>query len=300
MSSELTLVDPASRDVPRPDERDHARPFEGLDARKGLRDGLWLAAMTFAGLFASVGIHRWNTLDAHAYWAMWQHAFYTLPSGAPDAYLYSPAFAQTLWPMTLLPWPLFLALWMAVLLGATVWLIQPLGRWAVPVFLACVPAIITGNVYPLFAVVVVKGMRHPAAWALPVLTKVTPGVGLVWFVVRREWRHVAVALGATAAVVAVSVALMPAEWPHWISFLARQHRAVHSVGRSNSGLPAPSLVARFPIALAVAAYSAKKNRPWLLPVGILLADPMFNWFALLLLTAIPRLRRQEEGATAHA
>jgi hypothetical protein len=269
------------------------RPGGRLDARAGLRHGSWLAATTFAGLFAVVGAHRWNTLDAHAYWMAWQHPFYSLPAGAPNAYLYSPAFAQVLWPFTHLPWSVFLAAWMVVLTAATGWLIAPLRYWAIPVFLACVPAIITGNVYPLFAMVVVAGMRYPAAWALPLLTKVTPGVGLVWFAVRREWRNVVVALGMTVGIVAVSAAFMPGAWGAWVSFVSHQRHATHASGYSNSGLPAPSLTVRLPFAVALVAVAAKTNRRWLLPVGMLLADPMFNWFAFLLLTAIPRLRRQE-------
>jgi hypothetical protein len=263
-----------------------------LDARAGLRHGLWLAATTFAGLFTLAGIHRWNTLDAHAYWMAWQHPFYSLPSGAPNAYLYSPAFAQVLWPFTHLPWSVFLTAWMLSLTAATVWLIAPLRYWAIPVYLACVPAIITGNVYPLFAVVVITGMRHPAAWALTLLTKVTPGVGLVWFAVRREWRNLLIAFVATVSIVAASAAFTPGVWMHWVSFMSHQRHVTHASGYSNSGLPAPSLALRLPVAVVVVAVAARTNRRWLLPVGMLLADPMFNWFAFLLLTAIPRLRRQ--------
>jgi len=266
--------------------------------RSWRHDGLWLAAIVFSCMFAAAGLRRWNTLDAHAYWAAWQHPFYDRPAGAPDAYLYSPAFAQTLWPFTHLPWAVFLTLWMAVLTAATLWLIRPLGQWAAPVFLACVPAIITGNIYPLLAIVVVTGMRHSGAWALPILTKITPGVGLVWFAVRRDWRKLGITLAVTAAIVVVSAAIMPGAWADWFTFLTQQSRAVHGTGNSRSGLPAPPLALRLPVAVAVVGFASKTNRRWLLPVGMLLADPMFNWFAFLLLTAIPRLRR--DGALTHA
>jgi len=39
----------------------------------------------------------------------------------------------------------------------------------------------------LLAVAIAVGFRYPAAWALVLITKVTPGIGLVWFAVRREW-----------------------------------------------------------------------------------------------------------------
>jgi hypothetical protein len=270
----------------------HAYVISGrpLDARAGLGHGLWVAATTFGCLFVVAAVRRWNTLDAHAYWAVWHHAFYALPPGAPNAYLYSPAFAQLLWPATHLPWHVFLALWMSALFAVTLWLVAPLRHWAVPVLLACIPAIITGNVYPLFALVVVKGFRYPAAWALPVLTKVTPGVGLVWFAARREWRNLGLAIVATIGIVAASALVMPGAWVHWVSFMARQPRAVHTGSYSISGLPAPSLLTRLPVAIAVVALAARTNRRWLLPIGMLLADPMFNWFAFLLLTAVPRLK----------
>ncbi len=49
------------------------------------------------------------------------------------------------------------------------------------------------------------GFRYPAAWSLILLTKITPGIGLLWFAVRREWRALAIALGATAAIASVSL-----------------------------------------------------------------------------------------------
>lgn len=268
-----------------------------LDARAGARHGLWLASTLFSGMFALAGVRRWNTLDAHAYWFAWHHPFYSLPSGAPNAYLYSPAFAQVIWPFNQLPWPVFLTLWIAVLTSATVWLVLPLGHWALPFFLVSVPAIITGNIYPLFALVVVLGMRRPIAWVLPLLTKVTPGVGLVWFAVRREWRSLVMALAVTVGVAAVSAVFAPREWANWLAFLVHQRHATHASGYTRSGLPAPSLVFRLPAAVAVVAYAARTDRRWLVPFGMLLADPMFAWFALLLLASIPRLREQASPYT---
>ena len=55
-----------------------------------------------------------------------------------------------------------------------------------------------GNVHLLLALAIVLGFRWPAAWAFVLLTKITPGIGLLWFAVRREWRSLAIALGATA------------------------------------------------------------------------------------------------------
>jgi hypothetical protein len=51
------------------------------------------------------------------------------------------------------------------------------------------------------------------------LTKVTPGVGLLWLALRREWGALAVALGATVAIAALSWAAAPALWKQWIGVL---------------------------------------------------------------------------------
>ena len=54
------------------------------------------------------------------------------------------------------------------------------------------------NIQILLALAVAKGLRHPAAWAIVLLTKVSPGIGLLWFLVRHEWRNLAIALAVTA------------------------------------------------------------------------------------------------------
>ena len=49
--------------------------------------------------------------------------------------------------------------------------------------------IMLGNVYFFFAGALVVSLgTAPGALVLPLLTKITPGVVGVWFVVRREWR----------------------------------------------------------------------------------------------------------------
>ena len=57
-----------------------------------------------------------------------------------------------------------------------------------------------GNINLLIVGAVLIGFRYPWAWAFIILTKVTPGIGLLWFLTRREWRHLAIALGATLGV----------------------------------------------------------------------------------------------------
>ena len=44
-----------------------------------------------------------------------------------------------------------------------------------------------GNVHLLIAAAIALGFSYPWTWSFVLLTKVTPGLALVWFAVRREW-----------------------------------------------------------------------------------------------------------------
>src|SRR5262245_56278888 len=60
---------------------------------------LWLLACVFA-LFTLLAPSRFYGFDSHAYWLAWQHSdMYGLKPNQQDAYLYSPAFAQLIWPL---------------------------------------------------------------------------------------------------------------------------------------------------------------------------------------------------------
>ena len=54
-------------------------------------------------------------------------------------------------------------------------------------------------------------------------------------------------------------------------------------------IPFP-LVVRFPLALVVVVVAARTDRPWLVPVSMVLASPVVGWGTFALLAAIPRLR----------
>ena len=116
------------------------------------------------------------------------------------AYPYSPAFAMLVYPLNLLPWTLFVAAWTALLIGA-VWVLTGRELFLFGMVVGAME-IAGGNISLLLAVAIVWGFRWPWTWAFVLLTKITPGVGLLWFVLRREWRQLAIALGATAAVLA--------------------------------------------------------------------------------------------------
>lgn len=239
------------------------------------------AAIAFEAIRFYASNH-WLGADAGAYWHAWHTGkLYGLPPGALDAYLYSPAFAEVTRPLALLPRNAFCITWIAVEATVFMWLLRPLGRWwGSAGFLMCVPELCLGNVYGLYALVLVVGFRAPGAWSLPVLTKITTGQGLLWFTVRREWRRLFIALATVGTVVAVSFAADHRLWLDWFHFLD-QHR------------PDNLMRIRVLAACAVTAVGARTDRRWLLPVAVMLSCPTFNLLkGVSILSAIPRLLMQ--------
>ncbi len=222
--------------------------------------------------------------DGHAYWLARLPAPYNSGAyGVTDGFYYSPAFAQAIAPLTLLPWPVFNALIVAAGLASLYWLVGP---WALPAVLLP-PVMIdisSANITLLLAATMVVGFRYPVAWAPILLTKVLPGVGVLWFAARAEWQAMAIAMGTTAAIVVVSFALMPSLWFDWLAVL-----------RSSEAQPPPTAYAwffapRLVVAVALIVLGARTRRAWLVPVATVLATPVIWPYTLAFLLAIPRLR----------
>jgi hypothetical protein len=204
---------------------------------------------------------------------------------SPVAYVYSPAFLQVIAPLKALSWTAFVAAWTALLLGAVLFLTGPRLLW-VGVLVAAIE-LIGGNISLFLAIAIVLGFRWPATWAFVILTKVTPGVGLLWFALRREWRNLAIALVATAAVATASAVFMPLAWQEWLRVLAS------SAGRDGTWAAVPvALWLRLPLAVALVAWGARTDRRWTVPVASMLALPAL-WYGslsmLLALIALPRI-----------
>ncbi len=142
---------------------------------------------------------------------------------------------------------------------------------------------------------IVAGFRWPAAWAIVLLTKVTPGIGLLWFAVRREWRQLGIAMGATAGVVAVSFVVAPAAWADWIGVLTAS--AAKASG-TWAAVPVP-LALRLPAAVAIVVWGARTDRRWAVPVAAMVALPAL-WFGglCMLLATIPLRKPAETGPRA--
>jgi hypothetical protein len=209
----------------------------------------------------------------------------------PIAYVYSPAFLQLIGPIRWLPWPSFVGAWTAILIGA-VWLLAG-PRWFLLGLGLAAMEIAGGNISLLLAVAIILGFRWPATWAFVLLTKVTPGVGLLWFAVRREWRSLGLALLATAMVVATSALAMPAAWLDWIEVLVR------NAGRPPTwaAVPVP-LAVRLPAAVLLVVWGARTDRRWTVPVASLLALPALWYGSLAMLLAVLPLVDREAAATS--
>jgi hypothetical protein len=270
-------------------ERD--RWIRGGDLRVALGH-VGLGVFLLGGLYmtyTTLTIYDWRPgIDAAAYWRTGQepdHLWYRVVE-LEGRYLYSPAFAQVLAPITNLPWHVFIAIWIAAETAAFAWLLRPLGwKWAVPLLFWLAPELVIGNVLGFIGVAVVLGMRHyPGAWALPVLTKPPFGVGMVWFLARKEYRKLGAAAGTSAIIVVISLLWKPDLWLDWWHFL-------HDMSSSATDVDGRLLYVRFAIAGMVTFYAARANRPWLLPIALLITTPVFaGGPSFAILAAIPRLR----------
>ena len=258
-----------------------------------------LARDGFIGLAAAFLVLRllqvkpWDqSVDAYAYWATGHGAFYGAhTAGAMGAYLYSPAFAQLLAPVTWLPWPVFVTGWTALNL-VVVWFL--LGRWSLPamLFLPIPFEIVSGNVHLLYAAAIVLGFRWSAVWALPLITKLTPGVGVLWFLPRREWRSLGVAAVVTAVIAGASYLLDPAAWNAWVAILSGSSSTPETLGWY---LPIP-LLWRLPVAAVAVLFAGATSRPWLVPLAVVVAMPIIWVNSLAVLAACVPLARARQSA----
>jgi len=258
---------------------------ELLDRHPWAGPGLGAVAWVVIVVFSAPWGRLWGTgQDAYCYWFPTLADPYARSDWTdPIAYVYSPAFLQLLEPIRRLPWQAFVAAWTLVLLGAVYVLTGR--RWlAVGVVLGSME-LAGGNIHLLLAGAMVLGFRWPWTWSIVLLTKITPGIGLLWFVVRREWRNLGIALGATAGIVALSFLVWPSAWPAWAEVLSRV------AGRDGTWAAVPiPFVVRLPFAIALVVWGAWTGRRWTVPVAGMLALPALWYGGLSMLLAVIALR----------
>jgi hypothetical protein len=221
-------------------------------------------------------------VDAEAYWRVDPADPYAVgEAGAEHAFLYAPVVAQLLAVINWMPPEAFYAVLAAVSIASLVYLVGP--RWAAAVLLIPIPPLwqdlLTGNIHLILAAVIVVGFRHPAAWSLVLLTKFTPGVGLAWFAVRREWQALMLTMSATVTLVVISLLIAPRLWADWISLL------LGNAATTPQGLFVPvPLALRLLMGLALVVWGARAGHRWTVPAAAFLSLPiiwLFDGFALL-------------------
>lgn len=257
---------------------------------------LWFAATVESLLVAAVilwfqGGRGWG-LDAWAYWSVDPVHPYSQTVGSYGAFLYGPPVAQAFAVLGQLPWPVFLVGWTGLLIGVYAWMTQRYALVLLGLFPPAILELINGNVHLLLAGAVALGFRYPWTWSFVLLTKVTPGVGLLWFAVRREWRSLAIALGATALVAGISFLLAPWMWREWLDLLV----AESGKPMAPKAIPIPLMV-RLPAAALLVAWGARTDRPWTVAVAAWLAIPAMWWYSSVMLLAILPIRRWQRRGT---
>lgn len=253
-------------DVCRPDSRRFTT---------AVKTGLDIAGAAVVAILV-IAIHQRSPgVDARAYWA----ADTVHPYGAlyetEGAYLYSPAFLHAIAPLRLLSFDMFFAVWLAISTAALLWLVG-----APVAALLLLPTTYSpvwvdlwfGNVMILMTAAATLAFRYPAAWSFIILTKLTPGVGLVWFAVRREWRSLLVAAGVTAAIVAVSFLLAPGQWVDWLDSLSG-----NAAKPEIAAWDGPSWPLRLAGAALIIAAGAWLGAWWVMPIALFFAQPV-TWF----------------------
>ncbi|HSH22128.1 MAG TPA: glycosyltransferase 87 family protein, partial [Candidatus Caenarcaniphilales bacterium] len=253
-------------------------PFERLPATagqrrvRGVRDGLivggWLA--TAFVFLVVVPLGHSLAYDAYSYWSIDLDDLYgraMFGNFTLGAFRYAPPIAFLFAPLGVLPWWLYVWLWLALMLATISWLG---GRWVLAL-IALPPVALElyhGNVHLLIGAAVALGFRHPWTWSFAILAKLSVGVGLLWFAVRREWSQLAMAIGATATASLAAAVVAPHYWTEFFASIASnldqpQHYSVP-----------PPWPLRLPLAVLLVVWGARTDRPWTVPVAAALALPI--------------------------
>ena len=263
----------------------------GKTTRRAARDGLSVVgAVVLILLLANPDAHG---LDARGYWSFdpanpYREAFGNL--NALTAFRYAPPIALAFMPLQVLPWVPWITLWTLVQFAALLFLTR---RWALAAlaFYPVAMEVSAGNVNLLIGVAVVAGFRWPAAWSFVLLTKISPGVGLVSFAVRREWRPLVIAAAATFLACVLAAVVRPELFAQWFEMLRAD------VGLEPDGLHVPvPLWVRVVGAATLVAWGARTNRRWTVLVGATLALPTIWTAGTSMLVGLVALARERGPA----
>lgn len=263
------------------------RPIAALASRRAEMLA-WFVLLAMGVVF---GVSLGSTavpIDANLYWHTDLNDLYGVVWGENEGafYVYPPVLAQVMVLVRPIGWAAFIAIWTVLLFGATAYAGRTWGLILVLIGVAVFPFVgfdhplkhplvypLIGNIQPLLVACVVAGFRYPALWSIVLLTKIGPGVGILWFAFRREWRSLAIAIGSTVALGAVSFVLAPELWLEFVGFALR-----------NAGTTSPTDVVPIPFSIRIVAviallwWGARTDRRWTVPVAAgLAAIALYHW-----------------------
>jgi hypothetical protein len=227
-----------------------------------LLTGLGVVVALFEGIGSTSYL---NGYDFLAYWAVDAGDPYRVHvAPAAMAFLYAPPIAFLFDPLGMLPFEVGRIAWGA---GQAFVLALMAGPLTLP--LAIVGPVhddlVLGNIGLFMAVAIWAGLgRWPEAWAFPILSKVTPVVGLAWYVGKGDWRGLARALGATAIVAGATLLVAPGLWIQWLDVLALNASV-------SAGLNLGPLWLRILMAALACGWAGRTTRPWVVPIAVALS-----------------------------
>jgi Glycosyltransferase family 87 len=259
------------------------------------RVGLVALAAVGGSLLVVIVASYWSEPnDNLAYWLAGQRLAAGLPvyvSGeaafAPYAYHYPPPLAQALAPLTLVvPTLAYLVAYRALELLVT-WDLA--GRRMLPMLalIAVLPVAVElrfENVHLFVALGIVVGLRRwPWLFAVGAVVKLSPGLGVVYLLLRRRWRDAVVAIVIGLVIAGVSGVLDADLWRAWLDSVLGRADVV-----GNSLLPVPYIARAFAgLALAAVGGAIGRRRGELLLVaGITVANPGLATNGLAVLAAV--------------
>lgn len=253
-------------------------------------DRLSLPAMLILGVIFGIGqaLHlTQKPLDFVLYWKATNFAdLYPANWLSNDyAYVYPPPMAQLLLPFHVLPFEVAAIGW-SIVCFASMWYVAR--AWSLPLIgLGLIGAafglsrattvfleyVLLGNVQWPMAAGIVLAMRVPAAWSIPILTKIGPGIGALWLVFKRDWSGLRTALLTTFMIAGVSFILAPAAWVEFVTFSAENYGGPSIV---------PIIGPPFPVRLIAAAVlvwiAARTDQRWLVYIAAGIAIPaLYEW-----------------------